>query len=107
MKLLVSYLALFLLFSVIDSFEWFWIRKSSQEYPVNAAVPRSSILGPTPFLLYINGLPDDLTCNVAIYADDTDDLWQQIELASELESDYRGTADLWRKWLSMMKKLWY
>ena len=82
--------------------------KSSQEYPVNAGVPQGSILGPTLFLPYINDLPDDVICNIAIYADDTtlyskcnqaSDLWQQLELASELESDLRDTVDWGRKWL--------
>ena len=82
--------------------------KSSQEYQVNARVLQGSILGPTLFLLYINDLPDDVICDIAIYADDTtlyskcdqaSDLWQQLELASELESDLRDTVDWGRKWL--------
>ena len=76
--------------------------KSSQEYPVNAGFPQGSILGPTLFLLYINGLPGHVIYDIAIYADDTtlcskcdqaSDLWQQLELASELESDLRDTVD--------------
>ena len=45
--------------------------KSSQEYPVNAGVLQGSLLDPTLFLLYINDLPDDVICNVGIYADDS------------------------------------
>ena len=45
--------------------------KSSQEYPFNAGVARGSILGFTLFLIYINHRPDDVICNIAIYADDT------------------------------------
>ena len=70
------------------------VGKSSQECSVNAGVPQGFILGPRRFLLYINDLLD-VICNTVIYADSTlyskcdqvSDLWQELELATELESD--------------------
>ena len=81
---------------------------SSQEYPVTAGFPEGSILGPTLFLQYINDFPDDVVCDIVIYADDTtlyskcdqaSGLWQQLELGSELESDLCDTVDWDKKWL--------
>ena len=52
---------------------------------------KAPFLDPTLFILYINDLPDDVICDIAIYADNTtpysicdqaSDLWQQLELAS-------------------------
>ena len=98
-------------------------RESSQEYPVNAGVTRGFIFGPSLFLLYMNDLPDDVICNIAVYADDTtfsskcdqaayhaSDLCQQLELASELESNLQDTVD-WAESdlsISMLEKLnWF
>ena len=96
MELQFRYLVLFLLFSVIDQFQVVLDGKYSQKYPVNAGVPQGSNLGPTLFFLYITDFTDDVTSNIAIYTEDTtqsskfdlaSDLWQQLEFASELESD--------------------
>ena len=73
--------------------------KSSQENPVNAGVHQGSILYPS---LFINDLLDDVLFDIAIYADDTTlyskcdqtpDLRQQLELASELEYDLRDIVN--------------
>ena len=66
--------------------------------------PHDNILDPTFFLLYNNGI--NVICNIVIYADDTtlylkgdqaSDLWQQLELASELKFDIQDTMDWSRK----------
>ena len=103
MQFQVRYLALSLPFSVIDGFNFFW-----KESLIFSGVPQGYILCPTLFLLYISELSDDVICNIAIYPDDktlhsnrdqAPDLWQQLELVSELESDLRDTVDWGMKWL--------
>ena len=53
------------------------------EYPIYSGVPQSSILEPKPFLLYINELPNDVVCNIAIYTDSTS-LYSKFDQASGL-----------------------
>ena len=57
--------------------------KTSQEYPVNARVTQGSILRPTLFLPYINDLPDNVICSIAIYANDIT-LYSECDQASDL-----------------------
>ena len=101
-------------FGLISSFlsnRQLWVvldGKPSQKHLLNAGVPQGSILGPTVFLLCINDVPDYVICNIVIHANDAtlyskcnqaSDLWQQLQLASELESDLQDTVEWGRKWL--------
>ena len=66
----------------------------SQSEPVRAGVPQGSILGPVLFLLFINDLPDGLTCQPLIFADDctlvqrvTKPASERVQKRTELQSD--------------------
>ena len=89
------------IFGLISSFcsnAWYWI--SSQCW--------SSLRLHSWSYNFPTDLPGDIICDIAVYADDTtlcskcgqaSDLWQQLELASELEFDLRDTVNCGRKWL--------
>ena len=97
----IRYLALLFLFSVINGFEWFLMGSLHK----NIQFMLEFFKAPFSVLLYINDFLDDVSCDIAIYSDDTtlcfkinhgSDLWEQ-QLASELESDLRDTVNWSRK----------
>ena len=80
--------------------------KSLQKYSVNTAFMKGYVLYLT-LLLYINGLPDCIICNIAISANDitrylqidqASNLLQQLKFVCELKSDLQGTVNCGRKW---------
>ena len=46
-------------------------RCSSENKSVLAGVPRGSVVGPILFLVYINDIVDNISCNIRLFADDT------------------------------------
>ena len=102
MQFQVRYLALFCLLSVIDGFGWFWMGSLHKNIYLMLEFPKASFLVLHFSCNTLMTVPDDVICNIAFYADDTtlysnfdqaSDLWQQIELASEVESYLRDTED--------------
>ena len=71
---------------------------SLQECSVNAGISHGSILSPTLFLIYTTAIyADDATLNTK--CEQASDLWQQLDSASELESDLINTVAWIKKWL--------
>ena len=61
----VRYLALFILFSVIDGFGWFWMGNLHKNIQLMLEFFKGPFLVLT-FSYYINDLPDYVICNNAI-----------------------------------------
>ena len=76
----------------------------SKLHGINAGVPQGSLLGPLLFIIFINDLPDNLLCDVTIYADDTtlsvsySGAENRTHFANLLNSDLQGVLDWGSSW---------
>ena len=95
----VRYMALFLLFLVIDDFEWFWMERLHK----NIELMREYLKAPflvlhfsyytlMIFLTMLSLILLSMLMILCSKCDRASDLWQQLELAFELESDLRDTG---------------
>ena len=107
MEFQVKYFALFLLFSVIDGFEWFWMRSFHKNIQLLLEFLKAlflvlhfsyyilmTFLMLSVILLFMLMILISILSVIRQF-----DLRQQLELAYELESDLRETVDWGRKQL--------
>ena len=69
--------------------------------PVISGIPQGSVLGPLLFVLYINDLPDSVSSNILLFADDTK-IFRQVSSKSDalrLQEDINVLNNWSEKWL--------
>ena len=102
MEFQVRYLALFLLSSIIGGFGCFWMGNIHK----NIQLMLEFLMGPSlvlhfsyKILMIFLKMLYLILLSILMVLFSRSDLWQQLELASELESSLRDTVDWSRKWL--------
>ena len=68
----------------------------SYKLQVTSGVPQGSVLGPTLFLVYINDLPQQVSCDISLFADDT--LIYQIVNSPADKQVFQKNIDSLEKW---------
>ena len=71
--------------------------QSSSWKPVLAGVPQGSTLGPLPFLIYINDLPNEMKSNGKLFADDTS-LFTVVKDKNETANAFNNDLFLISRW---------
>ena len=91
---------------MLDGFEWFWMGSLHKNIQLMLEFFKAPFLVLHFSYYTLNDIPDDVNCGIAIYADDAtlypkcdqaSDLWQQLELASEFDSDLQDFVDWCKK----------
>ena len=103
-----------LLFSVIDGFEWFCMGSLHKNIQLILEFLKAPFLvlhlsyyKLMTFLIILSAILLFMLIILLSKCDRTSDLWQKLELASELESDLRDTVD-WGVSIAMLEKLnWF
>ena len=78
--------------------------KSSNWSTVPAGVPQGSVLGPLFFLVYINDLPENVSCSVKLFADDTS-LFSVVKNEHDTGLDMNYDLEKIRMWAWQWKML--
>ena len=103
-----------LLFSVIDGFEWFCMGSLHKNIQLILEFLKAPFLvlhlsyyKLMTFLIILSAILLFMLIILLSKCNRTSDLWQKLELASELESDLRDTVD-WGVSIAMLEKLnWF
>ena len=75
--------------------------QASEWAPVISGIPQGSVLGPVLFIIFINDLPDNISSNLLIFADDTK-IYRQIKHDNDqniLQEDIYKLQEWSDKWL--------